>query len=475
MNLISITFMLFILILLVIYYSINKQYQWLVLLLGSLLFYIWTNPFCIVFLLISIVSTWWLMKTPTRTHWYLTLIINLGLLIVFRYSIYWDVKDLIVPLGISFYTFMTLGYAHSVYEKKIEPCDNLLHYALYISYFPQIVEGPIGVYQNMMPQLLQPHKFEMAHIQSGAYRCLKGLFKKLVIAGRLNYYVDTVYSAPNGEGGLTLLVATFFYTIELYADFSGYMDIACGVSEMLGIKLKENFIRPYFSKTIQEFWRRWHISLNEWFKEHLMMPAVTSGWNRKMSKGLGRIFQKAKKGTLRTVFPLVLVWMVTGLWHGAEPVYISWGIYYSIIMLFSICTTYYMKKVRQKVHWNDELPGIKIFQVIRTYLIVLIGEVLFRAETLADAFYIYKTMFTNTQIHYAGITAAMKPFGNGNQAVASIIIIALLIGGLFFVELRKEMNEQAFTKHRSVYAALMLVVLALFSVTGQSNFMYQQF
>ncbi|NLG04156.1 MAG: hypothetical protein GX567_10060, partial [Clostridia bacterium] len=195
----------------------------------------------------------------------------------------------------------------------------------------------------------------------------------------------------------------------------------------------------------------------------------------KMSKGLGRIFQKAKKGTLRTVFPLVLVWMVTGLWHGAEPVYISWGIYYSIIMLFSICTTYYMKKVRQKVHWNDELPGIKIFQVIRTYLIVLIGEVLFRAETLADAFYIYKTMFTNTQIHYAGITAAMKPFGNGNQAVASIIIIALLIGGLFFVELRKEMNEQAFTKHRSVYAALMLVVLALFSVTGQSNFMYQQF
>ena len=475
MNLISITFMLFILILLVIYYSINKQYQWLVLLLGSLLFYIWTNPFCIVFLLISIVSTWWLMKTPTRTHWYLTLIINLGLLIVFRYSIYWDVKDLIVPLGISFYTFMTLGYAHSVYEKKIEPCDNLLHYALYISYFPQIVEGPIGVYQNMMPQLLQPHKFEMAHIQSGAYRCLKGLFKKLVIAGRLNYYVDTVYSAPNGEGGLTLLVATFFYTIELYADFSGYMDIACGVSEMLGIKLKENFIRPYFSKTIQEFWRRWHISLNEWFKEHLMMPAVTSGWNRKMSKGLGRIFQKAKKGTLRTVFPLVLVWMVTGLWHGAEPVYISWGIYYSIIMLFSICTTYYMKKVRQKVHWNDELPGIKIFQVIRTYLIVLIGEVLFRAETLADAFYIYKTMFTNTQIHYAGITAAMKPFGNGNQAVASIIIIALLIGGLFFVELRKEMKEQAFTKHRSVYAALMLVVLALFSVTGQSNFMYQQF
>ena len=475
MNLISITFILFILILLVIYYSVNKQYQWLVLLLGSLVFYIWTNPFNIIFLLISIVSTWWLMKTPTRMHWYLTLIINLGLIIVFRYSTYWGVQDLIVPLGISFYTFMTLGYAHSVYEKKIPPCENLLHYALYITYFPQIIEGPIGIYQKMMPQLLQPHPFEMNHIQSGVYRLLKGLFKKLVIAGRLSYYVDTVYANPGVEGGLTLLIATFFYTIELYADFSGYMDIVCGISEMLGIKLKENFIRPYFSKTIQEFWRRWHISLNEWFKEHLMMPAVTSSWNRKLSKTLGKVFTKAKKGTLRTIFPLVLVWMVTGIWHGAETVYIGWGLYYSVIMLFSVCTTAYMKKIRQKLHWNDDLPGIKIFRVIRTYLIVLIGEVLFRAHTLSDAFYIYKTIFTNTQLHLASITAALKPFGNGNQAVASLIIIALLIGGLFFIELRKEMNEQAFTKHRAVYAGLMLVVVVLFSVTGQSSFMYQQF
>lgn len=206
-----------------------------------------------------------------------------------------------------------------------------------------------------------------------------------------------------------------------------------------------------------------------------MMPAVTSGWNRKLSKALGKLFPKAKKGTLRTIFPLILVWMITGLWHGAESVYIGWGIYYSIIMLFSICTTYYMKKIRKKLHWNDDLPGIKIYQVIRTYFIVLIGEVLFRAETLSDAFYIYKTMLTNTKLHFVNIVAAMKPFGNGNQAVASIIILTLLIGGLFFVELRKEMNEQAFTKHRHVYAALMLVVLALFSVAGQSNFMYQQF
>ena len=205
------------------------------------------------------------------------------------------------------------------------------------------------------------------------------------------------------------------------------------------------------------------------------MPAVTSGWNRKLSKALGKLFPKAKKGTLRTIFPLILVWMVTGIWHGAESVYIGWGIYYSIIMLFSICTTYYMKKVRQKIHWNDGLIGIKIFQVVRTYLIVLIGEVLFRANTLSDAIYIYKTMLMNTQIHSASIIAAMKPFGNGNQAVASLIIITLLIGGLFLVELRKEMKEQAFTKHHSVYAALMLIVLALFSVTGQSHFMYQQF
>ena len=475
MSLISAKFLIFMIVLLIVYYLVPKVHQWKVILAGSFLFYVLANPIYIVFILTSIISTWALMRNPIKSHWICTLIINLGLLIFFRYSVYVGIHDLIVPLGISFYTFMTIGYAHDCYGRKITPCDNLFKYALFISYFPQITEGPIGTYQNMMGQLTDTHDFDPDNIIEGGYRVLKGVFKKLVIAGRLTYYVDTVFSNPGSQNGLTLLIGVFFYAIELYADFSGYMDIACGVSKMLGITLAENFIRPYFSRDIQEYWRRWHISLNEWFKEHLMMPAVTSEWNRKVAKFLGKIFPKAKKGNLRTVAPLVLVWIITGIWHGAETVYIGWGVYFAIIMLFSVCSMSYMKKVRKFLHWNDSNIFIIIFKTLRTFFIVLMGEVMFRAETLSDAFTIYKKIFTDTGLSMSYITSAMTPFGNGNQAIASMIILVALIGGLFTVELIKEIKPGAFTKKRYIYAGLMIIATILFGVIGQSNFMYQAF
>lgn len=475
MSLISLKFAIFLILLLLVYYKVPKGHQWKILLSGSLLFYVLANPLYFPFIAISIVSTWALMKNPKKSHFILTILINLGLLIFFRYSVYIGIHDLIVPLGISFYTFMTIGYAHDCYGKKIQPCDNLMHYALFISYFPQITQGPIGTYQNMMEQLKSAHDFDMTNLKEGGYRVIKGLFKKMVIAGRLTYYVDTVFTNPQNENGLTLIIGVFFYAIELYADFSGYMDIACGVSQMFGIKLAENFIRPYFSRNIQEYWRRWHITLNEWFKEHLMMPAVTSGWNRKAAKILGKIFKKAKKGNLRTVCPLVLVWIITGIWHGAEDVYIGWGVYFAIIMLFSVCMMGPMKKVRAAIHWNDENPFIIIFQTLRTFFIVLMGEVMFRAHSMTDAFAIYKNIFTNTRISGATIAAALTPFGNGNQALASVLILFVLIGGLFVVELLKEKNADAFQKHRYLYAGAMIVFTILFGVLGQSNFMYQAF
>ncbi|MCR4655291.1 MAG: hypothetical protein K5770_03565 [Lachnospiraceae bacterium] len=475
MSLISFQFIIFLSIVLIIYYKIEKGNQWKVLLASSLVFYAWANPLYTVFIIISIVSTFFLMREPTKTRLRLTIGINLGLLIFFRYSVYIGLHDIIVPLGISFYTFMTLGYALDCYNRKITPCDNIFRYALFISYFPQITQGPIGTYKGMAEELSSVHKFDINNIKEGGYRCIQGFFKKLVIAGRLSFYVDTVFSSPKDYNGLTLITAVFFYAMELYADFSGYMDIACGVSEMLGIKLSENFNRPYLSRNIQEYWRRWHITLNDWFREQLMMPAVTSDWNRKASRFLGKVFPKAKKGTLRTVLPLILVWIVTGIWHGAEAVYIGWGIYFAIVMLFSVCTMSFMKKVRAFLHWNDENPAIRIFQTIRTFLIVCIGEVMFRAETISDAFIIYKTIFTNTRISGSAIASALVPFGNGNQAAASVIIIGMMILGLFFVEIRGESDPLAFKKHRYFYSGVLITLTILFGVAGQSNFMYQSF
>ncbi len=463
------------LILLTVYYLVPGKHQWKVLLAASLCFYVFAKPVYIIFILTSIAVTWYLMRKPTRARLIWTIVINLGILIVFRYSVYFGIHDLLVPLGMSFYTFMTLGYALDCYDRKIEPCDNLFHYALFISYFPQITEGPIGTYQDMKDRLIAVHRFDRDNIIKGGYRVIQGLFKKLVIAGRLSYYVDTVYGNPKAYGGLTLIAATFFYAIELYADFSGYMDIACGISGMLGIKLKENFMRPYFSKNVPEYWRRWHISLNEWFSTHLFMPAVTSGWNKKISKVMYKIFPKAKKGTIRMIFPMIIVWITTGIWHGAEAVYVAWGVYFAVIMLLSVCTAAWVKSFSEKIHWKADRLYARIFQTVRTFVIVCLGEVLFRSETLSDAFHVYKGIFTDTRINAASVIGALTPFGNGNQAAASVIIIALLIGGLFVTELMAEHNEKAFMKHRCVYAGVLMVVTVLFGVAGQSSFMYQAF
>ena len=475
MSLISVTFIIFLIVLLLLYYKVCRKNQWIVLLAASLVFYVWAKPIYLIILLISVLSTWALCLKPSKVKFAFVVAINLGLLIFFRYGLYFNLHSLIVPLGMSFYTFMILGYAHDCLGGKITPESNPLKFALFVSYFPQITEGPIGTYQKMAPQLFGEHDFDKKNIGEGLYRILRGCFLKLVIAGRLTYFVDNVFDSVEDLSGLTLVMGVFFYTIELYADFSGYMDIACGASKLFGIDLTENFVRPYLSRNIQEFWRRWHISLNEWFKEHLMMPAVTSKWNKSVAKALGKVFPKAKKGTLRTVTPLLLVWIVTGIWHGAEDVYIGWGIYFAIIMLISVCSMNFVKKVKTKIHWNDENPVLIVLQVIKTYIIVFFGEVMFRAKSMSDALLIYKGMFTNTRINMPQITAAMSMFGNGNQAIATMIIIGALILGMLIVEIIKEKNEKAFTKNKAVYAAVLLVLLALFAVPGQSSFMYQAF
>ena len=475
MSLISFTFFVFLAVVLLIYYKVSAPKRFIVLLAASLVFYVWVEPVCIVFLLISIIATWYLSLNPSKLKFLIIVILNLGILIFFRYGLHFGIHDFIIPLGISFYTFMILGYAHDCVSGKITPETNPLRFALFVSYFPQITQGPIGTYRNMSEQLSGYHEFDADNLKEGAYRILRGCFLKLVIAGRLTYYVDTVYASPKGLCGLTLIIGTFFYTIELYADFSGYMDIACGVSQMFGIKLAENFIRPYLSRNIQEFWRRWHISLNEWFKEHLMMPAVTSKWNKNASNFLAKIFTKAKKGTLRTVIPLVIVWIITGIWHGAEDVYIGWGVYFAIIMLISVCSMNFVKKTKKKIRWNDNNPVIIVLMTIKTYVIVFIGEVMFRAESMSDAMEVYKGIFTNTRINMQQITEAMSMFGNGNQAIASMIIISALIVGMFAVEIKKEKDENAFCGNKALYAAILLVILVLFAVPGQSGFMYQAF
>ena len=458
------------------YFLVPVKYQWKTLLIISLVFYAFANPVYLPFLLISIITTHYFMLKGTGKGLAATLIINLGLLIYFRYNIIPGHHSLIVPLGISFYTFMTLGYALDVYNGVIKPERNIFKYALFISYFPQITQGPIGTYEAMGQQLTEPHYFDTERLKRGGYRILKGYFKKLVIAGRLMFYVDTVFSSPGSYGGLTLCMAVVFYAIELYADFSGYMDIAAGLSEILGIRLAENFLRPYFSRTIPEYWRRWHITLNEWFRDHLFVPLMATDFNRSFSDRLKIMLPKAKTATLRTMLPLFVVWLTTGIWHGASLTYLGWGLYYALIMMVSTGTAGMMKRLRKKIKWNAKNRFIIIFQTLRTFFIVCLGYIFFRAGSIADAGLIFKRIFTGgLSLSFGALTEALVPFGNGNQAVASILILGALILGLFIYELLEERQDDRLSRHRLVLAAAMIAATGLLGVFGQSNFLYQAF
>ena len=404
-----------------------------------------------------------------------SIVINLGLLVYFRYNLIPGFHSLFVPLGISFYTFMTLGYALDVYNGVIKPERNIFKYALFISYFPQITQGPIGTYDTMGKQLLEPHYFDIERLKRGGYRLLKGYFKKLVIAGRLMFYVDTVFSSPGSYGALTLCTAVFFYAVELYADFSGYMDIANGLSEILGIRLAENFLRPYFSRSIPEYWRRWHITLNEWFRDHLFMPLMASDLNRDLTDTVKKWLPKAKTAVIRTMLPLFLVWVTTGIWHGASLNYLAWGLYYAIIMMLSTGSASAMKRFRKKIGWNAKNPFIIIFQTLRTFIIVCLGYIFFRAQSLQDALLIFKRIATCHPSGSGALIDALVPFGNGNQAVASALILAALIIGLFVYELLEEKECTALSRHKLFLGAAMIAATGLLGIFGQSNFLYQAF
>lgn len=475
MSFTSLYFPVFCVISVIVYYFIPKRYQWISLLVLSIAFYFQADPRYLLFLGTSVISTWLLMRKPSKVRTVFVFIINLAILASCKYCGIFGMKSIILPLGISFYTFMTLGYALDVYQGVVQPQQNLARYALFITYFPQITQGPIGSYASLSDQLFGEHEFDFIRFRNGAYRIIKGYFKKLVIAGRLAAYVDTVYSSPSDYGALTLIMATFFYAVQLYCDFSGYMDIALGLSEMFGIGLDENFDKPYFSRSIPEYWRRWHITLNNWFRDHLFYAVLTAEWNRRASDGLKKIMPKVKTATIRTMFSLAVVWLTTGIWHGASWTYLGWGIYYAVIMMLSTGTKSGMKRFCKKIRWNDKAAGVRIFQTIRTFIIVCIGYVLFRAESIRDALGIYRTVAMRMNISMDAVKAALVPFGNGNQAVASLMIVNVFIIGMFIYELLELKGKATLPGHKYVLSVIMIVSTLLLGVFGQSNFLYQVF
>ena len=321
-------------------------------------------------------------KKEAKTWTTLNIVLNLGILALFKYYDFFVTEfaqlfhisteglllKVILPVGISFYTFQALSYSIDVYRGKIEPTKNIVAFFAFISFFPQLVAGPIERATNLLPQFLKKREFDYDNAVDGMRQILWGLFKKIVVADNCAVYVNQVFSSYTEQSGSTLLLAALFFTCQIYGDFSGYSDIAIGTAKLFGIKLMRNFNVPYFSRDIAEFWRRWHISLTTWFRDYVYIPL-----------GGSRV-SKAK--VIRNTF---VIFLLSGFWHGANWTFIAWGAYHAILFLPLILTGKNRKYTNQTAE-DRILPTWKeTGQILLTFFLVVFGWIIFRAESIGQA------------------------------------------------------------------------------------------
>ncbi len=399
---------------LLFYYIADKRYKNIILLIVSLFFYAWGEPIYIVLMLVTITVNYAMgliiNRTPKRKKIWLTLtiIINLGLLGYFKYyNMLVDtiksvanlqslsVKEIALPIGISFYTFQALSYVVDLYRGEIKVQKNWYKLALYISFFPQLIAGPIVKYKDVCEQI-DNRKCTVDKFAYGVKRFIYGLGKKVIISNSMALIVDSIFELDMNYVGTSLAwCIAICYTLQIYFDFSGYSDMAIGLGKMFGFDFMENFNYPYISKSIQEFWRRWHISLSTWFREYLYIPL---GGNR--------------KGKVRTYINLFIVFFCTGLWHGASYTFVLWGLFHGIFMIIE---RLFLGKILDK-------NPIKVINHIYTLFVVMIGWVLFRAEKLDVAVSLIKNMF----VYKSNGLYSMFYYVDVKSIV--IIAIAIIIG-----------------------------------------------
>lgn len=321
-------------------------------------------------------------KKRAKVWMWLNIILNLGILALFKYYDFFISEfaqmfhfstdglllKVILPVGISFYTFQALSYSIDVYRGKIEPTTDIIAFFAFISFFPQLVAGPIERATNLLPQFLKKREFNYDTAADGMRQILWGLFKKVVVADNCAFYVNQVFSTYTEQSGSTLLLAAIFFTFQIYGDFSGYSDIAIGTAKLFGIKLMRNFNVPYFSRDIAEFWRRWHISLTTWFRDYVYIPLGGS----RVSKGK----------VVRNTF---VIFLLSGFWHGANWTFIAWGAYHAVLFLPLILAGKNRKYTNQ-IAEERLLPTIKeAGQMLLTFFLAVIGWIIFRAESIGQA------------------------------------------------------------------------------------------
>lgn len=472
-----------------IYYLIPKKTQWVFLLFASMAYYLLSgNGLLILFPLASCLIAYTAIQIISRAGnagiKRITLWVSAALLIGTLFALkYVDIGlSVLLPLGISFYTFSIMGYVIDVYNGIAQPQNSFFKTALYGMYFPAILSGPILRYREDGEQFFRPHVFDYRQVTFGLQRMLWGFFKTLVISERMNLIVATVYGNPAEYAGVYIWLATVCFAFQLYTNFSGCMDIVLGMSQTFGLKLPENFETPFLTKSISEYWRKWHITLGVWMKEYVFYPLLRTAFFTKLAKKLKECLGKKRGKQITTFTAMLILWFTVGLWHGADWKYvIGSGLLHWFYIVSGELLQPFFEKIMAKLSIPSKSKGMDVFRILRTFFLVNIGFVFFRAESTSQAVGMLKEAVTVWNI---GALTDGSLFTLGLDVIEfTIAIVSLLI--LLAVSLLQQkgsVREQIEKKRLPIrwaiwYALLFYTILLGYYGPGYSaaEFIYQGF
>ena len=531
MTLISIEFAALWAITFVLYYIIPLKYRWTVLLASSAVFYFWNGLRTGYFMLLTVAVIWIVAlildkfnenhKAYLKSHTDITreekkalkakvqkkkrLVLTAGLVICFGFLVFLKYfnflseqvfnivgifgidaeapkHDLAFPLGISFYTLQATSYIIDVYRGKLRAEKNVAKVALFVSFFPQIVQGPIGRFGHLAPQLYEGHRFNFTQFKYGLQLFLWGLIKKLTLAEYMGVIANEIFNNYTEYKGFEILLGSMIYGVQVYADFSGGMDMIRGVAQVFGIEMAVNFERPYFARSVSEFWRRWHITLGAWMKDYVFYPLSLSKAFSSMGKKTRKIFGNYIGKMLPTFLASFIAFFLVGVWHGSSYKYVAYGLWNSIIISGSILLEPFYKKVLTKLKVNTECFSWQLFQIFRTFLLVSIGRIFSRAESLTVSLKMLKNMFSefNPWVLTDGTlyTLGLEP---REMFMVFLVILVLVVISLMQekgIRIRESLDRQNMLFQWLVIIGAIVFVLiygAYGTAFSAADFVYQQF
>jgi len=524
MSFVSFRFLCFLAVLFLLYYLLPRRFQWKILLAGSLLFYAFSGPKYLLFIAVTVLSTWagavmidslWAKQdTYLKAHGDLNreerkayrkaaakkprlvltvcLLLNLGILAVIKYAdfVLENVNALFganlayfrfaLPMGISFYMFQSLGYVIDVYRRKYPAERSLAKAALFTSFFPQVIQGPISRFDALSETLFAEHRFDSRQFTFGVWRILWGFFKKLVVADRLAPLLITLTSDAESYRGVYVVAAVFFYALQLYGDFTGGIDITIGVAQTLGIRVAENFERPYLSKNVAEYWRRWHITMGTWFRDYIFYPLSVSGGMLKLSKWSRAKLGPALGKRIPVYLSTITVWLATGIWHGAAWNFVVWGLLNCLVLLVSQELAPLYRRFHERFAFSNTTAW-DIFQVLRTFWLMGAIRILDVYRNVPLTFRMVGSIFTtpNWGALFDGSFLSLGLTASDYGVVFAGGLVMLLVS---LVQRRGPVREQLAAKRTAVRWLVLwalIVCIVIFGAYGigydATQFIYNQF